>query len=80
MRNISLLIIPAYNEEENIEEIVLNMYPNDARKLISLFSSASDLPDGIPYMVGDNKMLTETIKKVACTISLETTINFFHSC
>ncbi len=75
MRNISLLIIPAYNEEENIEEIVLNMYPNDAGKLISLFSSASDRPDGIPYMVGDNKMLTETIKKVACTISLETTIN-----
>ncbi len=75
MRNTSLLIIPAYNEEENIEEIVLNMYPNDAGKLISLFSSALDRSDEIPYMVGDNKLLTETIEEVAYTISLEQTIN-----
>ena len=56
-------------------KIVNTMYPNDAGKLISLFSSASDRPDEIPYMVGDNKLLTETIGKVACTISLEQTIN-----
>ena len=58
-----------------LSKIVNILYPNEAETLISHFSSTSDRPDGIPYMVGDNKFLTETIKIVPCTITLEQTIN-----
>ena len=39
-----------------LTKIVHALYPNDTGMLISNFSSSTERPDGIPYLVGDNKL------------------------
>ncbi len=54
--------------------IVQTLYPLESKSMMESFQAAPERPDGIPYLVGDNYLLTQKLNKVARTISYETTV------
>ena len=58
-----------------LETIVQTLYPLEAKSMIESFQAAPERPDGTPYLVGDNYLLTKKLNRVARTISYRTTID-----
>ena len=57
-----------------LHKIVSLVHPNESEKLIDSFCAGIERPDGVPYLVGNNSLLTKQLGIEGCSIPIKQTI------